>query len=172
MARADELTDEQWQLIEKCFPKPEIGQRGRRPRDAREVMNAVLWIMRTGAPWRTLPRRHPPYQTCHRHFEQWLRSGVLQRALNALARHLRENAKSFQTDLPTAIANHRRGPNAALPAGQAHLRDSWQWQTAMALGSPYAARLRTRMKSDSARARADARQAAAAPGQGAEGEAR
>src|SRR5215510_14585514 len=93
MARADELTGEQWQLIEKYFPEPSIGQRGRRPRDAREVMNDVLWIMRTGAAWKEMPRRYPPYQTCHRHFVLWLRNGALERALNALARQLREAAR-------------------------------------------------------------------------------
>lgn len=40
-------------------------------RYAREVFNGVLWILGTGAQWRELPDRYPPYQTCHRRFQQW-----------------------------------------------------------------------------------------------------
>jgi transposase len=47
-ARRDELTDEQWVLIEPLFPKPRVGLRGRPQRDTREVMNGVLWILRSG----------------------------------------------------------------------------------------------------------------------------
>ena len=43
--------------------------RGRSPRDARAVLNGVLWILRTGAQWRELPAKYPPYQTCHRRFQ-------------------------------------------------------------------------------------------------------
>lgn len=44
--------------------------------------------MRTGAPWHDLPPRYPPYQTCHRRFQLWARSGALQRVLEAMAREL------------------------------------------------------------------------------------
>ena len=46
------------------------------------------WILRTGAQWRELPKTYPPYQTCHRRFQQWVRSGQLDKALRALAREL------------------------------------------------------------------------------------
>jgi transposase len=54
------------------------------------VLNAVLWVLRTGAPWRDLPRRYPPYQTCHRRFQRWVRDGSLERVLATLAEYLRE----------------------------------------------------------------------------------
>jgi transposase len=47
-----------------------------------------LWILRTGAQWRELPKKYPAYQTCHRRFQQWVRSGQLNKALRALAREL------------------------------------------------------------------------------------
>jgi transposase len=43
--------------------------RGRKPRDPREVLNGILWVLRTGAPWKDLPGRYPPRQTCHRRFQ-------------------------------------------------------------------------------------------------------
>ena len=46
------------------------------------------WILRTGAQWRELPRKYPAYPTCHRRFQQWVRSGQLNKALRALAREL------------------------------------------------------------------------------------
>jgi transposase len=45
-------------------------ERGRPWRQAREVLDGVLWVLRTGAPWRDLPERYPSYQTCHRRFQR------------------------------------------------------------------------------------------------------
>ena len=51
-------------------------------------MNGVLWVLRTGAPWADLPDRYPSFQTCHRRFQQWVRSGVITRIMTALAHEL------------------------------------------------------------------------------------
>jgi transposase len=63
-----------------------------RPPGARRPgrMNGVLWIWRTGAPWKELPTRYPPYHTCQRRVPQWARSGVRDRLLRALATDLVE----------------------------------------------------------------------------------
>ncbi len=54
-----ELTNEQWRRIEPVIVSltPKKDPRGRRPRDSREILNAILWILRTGAPWKDLPQR-------------------------------------------------------------------------------------------------------------------
>lgn len=89
-----ELTDEQWNAIESCFPARELrrpGKRGGRPwRSARAVLDGVLWVLRTGAPWADLPDRYPPYQTCHRRFQRWIELGVMPRVLATLRAHLNE----------------------------------------------------------------------------------
>ena len=59
----------------------------------RAVVNGALWILRTGAPWHDLPNRYPPYQTCHRRFQHWQRSGVLLQLLQKLAEDLRDRGK-------------------------------------------------------------------------------
>jgi Putative transposase of IS4/5 family (DUF4096) len=47
----------------------------------------------TGAQWRELPEKYPPFQTCHRRFQQWVRTGKLEKALQLLARHLHERGQ-------------------------------------------------------------------------------
>jgi transposase len=91
MARREELTDEQWAIITPFIPEPSRREdgRGRLWKDSRQVMNGILWVLRSGARWEDLPERCPPYQTGHHRFQQWIREGVLRRALKALAEDLR-----------------------------------------------------------------------------------
>src|SRR5215218_3921118 len=77
-----DLTDVQWAVLEPTFrPRRRPDGRGRPWTDPRAIMNGVLWVLRTGAPWHDLPSRYPPYQTCHRRFQLWQRSGRLDRLL-------------------------------------------------------------------------------------------
>ena len=57
------------------------------------MLNGVLWILGSGAPWSELPAKYPPYQTCHRRFQQWVREGKLVEVLRLLAKHLHERGK-------------------------------------------------------------------------------
>ena len=97
-----DLTDKQWDAIKRFVPGPEkqgTTAKGGRPwRDPRDVLHGILWILRTGAPWADLPRRYPPYQTCHRRFQKWEREGVLDRILRAVARDLFERGKLDLTE--------------------------------------------------------------------------
>ena len=84
-----EVSSEEWAVLESLLRfRQRPDGRGRPPQDRRAVLNGVLWILRTGAQWRELPKKYPAYQTCHRRFQQWVRSGQLNRALRALAREL------------------------------------------------------------------------------------
>jgi transposase len=96
----------QWALIEPLFETSRRADgRGRPWRDPRDVLNGVLWVLRTGAPWKDLPDRYPPYQTCHRRFQQWQRTGVLRDLLECLAEDLRTRGK---LDRHRAPAKSRR----------------------------------------------------------------
>ena len=89
-----ELSDAQWQLIEPILrPKRRSDGRGRPWQDTRAVLNEILWVLRTGAQWRELPRENPPYQTCHRRFQQWVREGKLEPILHVLAEELQARGK-------------------------------------------------------------------------------
>ncbi|MGH8649780.1 MAG: IS5 family transposase [Burkholderiales bacterium] len=95
MTRREELNDKQWEIIEPLIPQPRRRSdgKGRPRRDDRDVLNGILWILRSGARWQDLPERFPPYQTCHRRLQQWVRSGVIRRVLEALAEDLRSRGK-------------------------------------------------------------------------------
>jgi transposase len=87
-----DLTDEQWQVVETILPEDPVRDDGRgRPwSDRRKVLDGILWILRTGAPWQDLPERYGSYQTAHRRFQNWVRSGVMEKLLLALAQQLKE----------------------------------------------------------------------------------
>src|SRR5205807_8074031 len=123
-----DLTDAQWAVLQPFLhPKP-VRKRGRPWQDARAVFNGILWVLRTGAPWHDLPDRYPPYQTCHRRFQQWQRDGTLTRLLHALAEDLRARGQTgFVGDLHrrqlqfgekrgTAVGPTRRGKGSKIMA--------------------------------------------------------
>ena len=88
-----DLTDEQWSIIQPLIPDPprRPDGKGRPWKDARDIMDGILWILRTGAPWHDMPKeRYPPYQTCHRRFQQWVRTGIFEKILQALATDLHD----------------------------------------------------------------------------------
>jgi transposase len=87
---ARDLTDIQWAILNDLIPEPprRDDKRGRPWRTRRSVLNGILWVLRTGAPWADLPERYPSYQTCHRRFQEWVRSGIMRGVLEALAKDL------------------------------------------------------------------------------------
>ena len=86
------LNDVQWERIRGHFPEENIpdGRPGRKPVPARQVLDAVLWILNTGAQWHMLPQCYPNYKTVHRRFQQWCQQEVLRAILADLANVLRE----------------------------------------------------------------------------------
>ena len=151
MARGEELTDEQWAVLAPLIPEPprREDKRGRPWRDTREVIDGVLWILRSGARWQDLPDRFPPYQTCHRRFQQWSRDGTLRRVLEALAEDLRERGEVDLSECfidATFIVAKKGDLEWERPSG-AKVRSSWRWQTALVFLSPSTRRLLRRMKS-------------------------
>src|SRR3712207_1028944 len=78
MVGRGELTDRAWAAIEPLLP---VSGRGRRWRDHRQVINAILWKLRTGAPWRDLPERSGPWKTAHERLRKWTADGTWERIL-------------------------------------------------------------------------------------------
>ena len=86
------LSDEHWDRIRDHFPEEHIppGRPGRKPIATRNVIEAVLWILNTGAQWHMLPQCYPNYKTVHRRFQHWCRNDVLRNVLVDLANALRD----------------------------------------------------------------------------------
>jgi transposase len=77
------LTDQQWQRVQPLFPaqKPQIG---RPAADHRLIVEAILWIVRTGSSWRELPERFGPWQTVANRYQRWCKEGIWQQILAVL----------------------------------------------------------------------------------------
>lgn len=77
------ISDEDWERVQDLLPgRP--GQRGRAAKDNRLFVDAVLWIGKTGAPWRDLPERFGHWNSVWRRFDRWARQGVWRRVFEAL----------------------------------------------------------------------------------------
>jgi transposase len=137
-----DLTDAQWAVLDPLIPEPVRRKDGRgRPwKPRRDVLNGILYILRTGAAWADLPERYPPYQTCHRRFQQWVRSGVMRGVLEALAEDLRARGglDLKEAFIDGTFAPAKRGALASARPSVARGLRSWQWQTALVFLSPCA----------------------------------
>ena len=83
MVRRDELTDAQWALIQPLLP-PQRPRTGRPALDHRLIVNAILWLTRTGAPWRDLPERYGSWKTVYSRFRRWDQQGIWDQVFTAL----------------------------------------------------------------------------------------
>ncbi len=93
-----DLTDEQWEVIKKLLPQP--ARRGRKPIDRREILDAILYVDRTGCQWRALPHDFPKWKTVYNVFWQWRKEGVWQRIHDTLREKVRQSVGKKKT--PTA----------------------------------------------------------------------
>lgn len=83
MVKRYELTDAQWVRIEGLLlGKP--GDPGRSGADNRLFVNAVLWVLRSGAHWRDLPSRYGKWKSVHKRFTRWAKAGIWERVFDAL----------------------------------------------------------------------------------------
>ena len=78
MVGRGELTDKAWTRIAPLLP---VSGRGGQWRDHRQVLNGILWKLRTGAPWRDLPGRYGPWKTAHERLRKWTMDGTWERIL-------------------------------------------------------------------------------------------
>ena len=81
--RRGDLSHDQWQKLNPLLPaqKPEVG---RPNNDHRTTINGILWVLRTGAPWRDLPERYGAWETVSGRFYRWRKSGLWQQILARL----------------------------------------------------------------------------------------
>lgn len=83
MAKRYELSNEQWRRIKDQLPGKK-GDPGRNGEDNRLFVNAVLWVLRSGARWSDLPERFGKWKTVHKRFTRWAENGVWERVFESL----------------------------------------------------------------------------------------
>lgn len=146
-----DLTEEQWTVVEPLLPRPVKRADGKgRPRvDDRTILNGILWVMRTGAPWHDMPDRYPPYQTCHRRFQEWAKAGTFETILRRLVEDVKERGDLDLTEcfIDGTFVMAKKGAQGWEKPSGARVQSSWQWQMALVFLSPYPLEVLRRMKS-------------------------
>lgn len=88
MRYTSDLTNDEWQLIHYCFPKP--SKKGRRRKHPfRELLNGVFYLVKTGCQWRNLPKDFAPWRTVYHYFRVWKHNGLWKEIHTHLREHLR-----------------------------------------------------------------------------------
>ena len=117
-----EVTDEQWELVEPVLPK-RTARTGRKPRKQRQMLNGILWILRTGAPWRDLPERFGPWQTVYDYYRNWRSDGTFERIIQCLQIRLDQEGR-IDWDLWCIDGSSVRASRAAAGASKKVSRDT------------------------------------------------
>ncbi len=84
-----DLTNKEWKILEPHVPKAKFGGRPY-AHDMRQVMNGILYVKKTGCPWRFLPKDFPPWQTVYYYFRLWSLDETLEEMHAVLRGRLRK----------------------------------------------------------------------------------
>jgi transposase len=126
MNRGD-LSKRNWCKIRPILPAEHSGQKGHPYRGHRKVINGILWRLRTGAPWRDIPKRYGPWQTCYDRFVRFRKNGLWQTILELLQA---EADSRGQLDWQTGCADgsviraHQHAAGASEGLEYSHIEDS------------------------------------------------
>lgn len=145
-----DITNEQWALVAPIITLPKREQRRGRPRiNDRPILDGILWILRTGAPWKDLPDRYPPYQTCHRRFSEWSGREIFAEILAVLAQDMEQRGKIKLEEcfIDGTFSSAKKGALLLAKLSAARERRSWQSLTKRVFQSPLVWILLLRTKS-------------------------
>ena len=129
-----DLTEQQWHLVRPVFPPPRQSGRGRPPSNLRQILNGVLWKLRTASPWYDLPECYPAWQTCYQYYRRWKNHGLIDEIHRLLYQDLRKRGgfDLFQNIQNGSLPLVQRGSRWFLDLPP-DLQDSWQYQSAQLL---------------------------------------
>ena len=134
MARAGALlTEAQWQKIAPLLPKPPKQRQGGRPWiENRRVLEAILWILRSGARWQDMPEKFPHPSTCWRRLRDWEQRGVWLNIWRTFLSELnqRQQLKWSESFLDGSFAPAKKGAAESGKPSGARGRSGWWWSTA------------------------------------------
>ena len=150
------LSEPQWKKIEPLLPLPPKQPRGGRPwTENRRVLEGILWILRSGAPWKYLPKEYPHPSTCWRRLRDWEEQDIWLKIWRTFLGELneRQQLKWSESFVDGSFAPAKKGAaKSAKPSG-ARGRSGWWWSTARVFLWESTWTLRPRRKSNSRRKR-------------------
>ena len=85
MLRRYELTDQEGEQVAALLPPEKTGKPGRPSKDNRTMLNGIVWIIRSGAPWRDLPERYGSWNSVYSRFRKWIDDGILDNIFRVLS---------------------------------------------------------------------------------------
>lgn len=136
-----DLSNAQWDIILPLLPNSKSlpGKKGRPPQDKRQVLNGIIWICRTGAQWKEMPDKYPPYQTCHRYFQSWIESGTWDKVLWEIAKDLKDRGKIDITEcfIDGTFASAKKGGLILEKLRRERGQRSWRSLTLLVFLCPY-----------------------------------
>ena len=133
MSRDKLLTDKQWAKIERLLPKPVRSSKGGRPAAPnRPVFEGILWVLRSGARWKDLPREYPSPATCWRRLRDWEELGIWLDLWRAFLAELDEQGRLNweETFADGSFAPAKKGANVSVAPAKARARSGWWWEAA------------------------------------------
>lgn len=146
-----DLTEKQWEIVSPQIPIPQKkDDRGRPRQDDRMLLNGMLWILRTGAPWKDLPGRYGNYKTCFGRFQTWVGLGIFAEILTVLAQDMEERGKLNVSEcfIDGTFAPAKKGGLVLGRQSAERAVKSWQSQISLVFRFPSSWPLLLRMKSD------------------------
>ena len=121
------LSEQQWAKIEPLLPK--VRSRGRPWADNRRVLEGILWVLKTGARWRDLPKEYPSASTCWRRLRQWEERGVWLKIWRQFLCELDQKGRLDWSEsfLDGSFAPAKKGATASEKPSEARARSGWWW---------------------------------------------
>lgn len=116
---SSDMSDAEFSLISALLPRPK--RRGRKPTDARKILDALFYLIRSGCPWRLLPKDFPPFTTVQNRFYAWRDSGLWTQIVCLLVMDAREaegreaSPSAVIVDSQSVKTTEAGGPRALTP---------------------------------------------------------
>jgi len=134
MARGQsELTNKQWTKLAPLLPEQKPSPKGgRRPIPNRPCFEGILWVLRSGARWKDLPKRFPSPSTCWRRLRDWEEQGVWMKAWRTFLAELdvKHRLRWYEVFADGTFSPAKKGARRSARRNAERVRSLWWWQTA------------------------------------------